>query len=342
MTRQKQLTTFSIILLTLIAGALPNAARADGGDTGRGSTVRLYATAEVGPIGTIDSTGPLTINGRETYGRQDIWDGELLQASASACALVRLDAVSQVTLMRGAMVRLATARARRGDHASRRVLVATLIQGEVAVTLQPEAEAFVQAGGVRYTTTGGAKFRLAVRDGQPALAVASGSVEAESQNEARSLNHVAANPADPNGQPLILDGSLSVEARSSRQVQFRVTDANDKPIPDLPIVLTLATTAGKSVGVFSGGATTVTTTTNAQGIASASFTAGPSQASGTLTANVPGTGLTKTINVKVEKPFWTKTKMSLAGAGGVAALIVVIVHPSPGPLRQVAPSQIVP
>ncbi len=342
MTRRKSLITFSAILMALLAGAMPKATRADDGAADRSGTVWLHATAEVGPIGMVASPGSLTINGRAAYGGRAVWNGELLEAPANACAVVMLDAVSRVTLMKGAMVRLATARVWRGDDGNRRVLIASLIGGEIAVTLQPKAEAFIEAGGVRFTTTSGARFHLALRDSQPVITMANGHAEGESQSEARHLDHVEPNPADPTGPPLVLDGSLSVLTRSSRQPQFRVTDANDKPIPDLPIVLTLATTTGKSVGFFSGGATTITTTTNAQGIASAPFTAGPSPASGTLTAHVPGTSLTKTINIKVERKFWTKTKMSLVGAGGLTALILVIVDPGTGPLRQVPPAQIVP
>ena len=43
----------------------------------------LYANAVAAPIGTIESSGTMLINGRAAEGSGAVWDGELLQAPAA-------------------------------------------------------------------------------------------------------------------------------------------------------------------------------------------------------------------------------------------------------------------
>jgi hypothetical protein len=301
--------------------------------------IRIYATAESGPIGSVDSIGGISVDGRSVPGKHMLWRGELVRVSGGQGARVTIDSIGQVTLARGAVVKFATGFARHDRTGSRPVMIASLVSGNMVVRLHSEAMAYVQACGSRVAAESGASFRVVAVDGRAKVDVMSGKVDVQSQSEARSLQHVEPDPATP-GQFIVLDGSLSVEARSTRQIQFRVTDANDKPVPDLPVVITLAST-GKSVGLFSGGTTTFSATTNAQGVVSAPFTAGPSSATGSVTANVPGSGLSKPVKLEVRDRFWTNRKKIMAGAGAVAAVIVLIPR-DPGPVQQQPPPTIVP
>ena len=69
----------------------------------------LYANAVAAPIGTIESSGTMLINGRAAEGSGAVWDGELLQAPAGTNAHAVLRGIGEVTLKSGAVVRLSTA-----------------------------------------------------------------------------------------------------------------------------------------------------------------------------------------------------------------------------------------
>jgi len=56
-------------------------------------------------------------------------------------------ASARVTLASGTLVKLNTANAKLDDHTRRRVLVASVMSGEMIVKLQPGSGAYVQARG---------------------------------------------------------------------------------------------------------------------------------------------------------------------------------------------------
>lgn len=120
-------------------------------------------------------------------------------------------------------------------------------------------------------------------------------------------------------RPIGLGVTTSVRARSTRQIQIQVTDENDKPVPDLPVVFVMG---GSSVGSLgSGGGTAITVTTNARGIATTTFNAGNTLGSNTVTARVEGTEYSWTGVFEVTKAagFWTMRNTILVGAAVAAA-----------------------
>lgn len=166
-----------LLLFVLAAGLYPNSAHADGDDHQK--AFRLYATAAFGPIGSLYSSGSVAINGRRTEGQQMVWGGDLIETLDDASAGVMLDAIGQVTLRNGAMVRLSTKPAGIDEDKSRHILVASLADGDMVVKLDNNATAYIEAGGSAYTTSWGASFRIGVLEGRVIIHESSGSVKIE-------------------------------------------------------------------------------------------------------------------------------------------------------------------
>ncbi len=92
-------------------------------------------------------------------------------------------------------------------------------------------------------------------------------------------------------KPLNLGTNTEIRARATRNLQVRVTDENDRPVPDAPVLFFLG-----GGGSGSGGAGTLAgqvsfrVTTNAQGVAEINFTANEAAGSSTkIKAQVEGT-----------------------------------------------------
>lgn len=125
------------------------------------------------PIGTIESTGAMLINGRAANGKNVIWDGEMLQAPANASAAVTLEALGKVKLSSGSLVRLSAASNTGGEQA-KRMLVAAVYNGQIEVELQPAASAYLEAAGKAWLATGNTKLSLGIREGAAILATSNG------------------------------------------------------------------------------------------------------------------------------------------------------------------------
>jgi hypothetical protein len=300
--------------------------------------VRLYATAESGPIGTIYSVSQFAIERRLARGEETIWGGELIQAQPDSRVIVRLDSIGQVTLMAGAVVRFAATR-RFCGNSTHRLLVASLVSGDLVVSLDRDAGAYIEASGWAFTTSDGANFKVATRNGRAMIDVTSGEVKTELQATQRSLKIrlVEPNP-DPLKPPIDLGLRLDVERRATRETQWQVTDEHDKPVPDIPLILAVA----GNIGRF-GNAATFTGTTNPQGIVSAQFTAAPAPGEGTISANIPGTNVSAEARVRVKSKSTSMRNRILIGAAAVIATTVVIIKITDnGPIEQAPPPTVIP
>lgn len=321
----------SLTVLSICLALVPT--RASGRDD---TPVRLYATTE-GPIGTIYSVGPFEIDRRLARGEQTLWGNELIQSPPDSSVIVRLNSIGLIKFKPGAMARLAVTRRSCGDT-SHRLLVASLISGDLAVRLDREAGAYIEASGSAFTTSDGANFRVNTRDGRATIDVTSGEVETERQVAQRDLKIRLVEPnADPLKPPIDLGLRLDVERRTRRETQWQVTDEHDKPVPDIPLILAVA----GNIGRF-GNAATFTGTTNAQGIMSAPFTAGSAPADGTISANIPGTNVSANARVTVKsKPSSMRNKILIGGGAILLTTIVVIKVTDTGPLEQAPPPAVI-
>lgn len=275
------------------------------------------------PIGDVDSIGEVWINGQAAVGTNRIWSGVQLIAPATG-ARVSLFSVGDVTLYSGAAVKLST------RLAERRVLIASVLAGEMLVSLGPEVTAYIEAAGESFVAAEGSRFRVGVKRGRPVLETTEGSVRALGQSQQRYVV-----------RPVGLGSTVSVRARSTRQIQVQVTDENDRPVPDLPILFALG---GRGVGSLGPGVTqrvTFTATTDSNGMASTTFTAGDNPGTDSISATVEGTRYSWIGQITVTKAgggFWSakNTLLVLGAAGGAAAVVTYFaVRDTSEPIRAV-------
>jgi uncharacterized protein YaiE (UPF0345 family) len=332
-----------LLAFILITGMTPRSAFADGGSGDAERPIRLYASARFGPIGSIADAPfakqAVVINGRAVYGEQTIWGGEFIQSRAGQSVRVSFDSIGQVTLADDAMVRFGTAHGS-PDGAGSNVLVASLMNGSLSVKLDSDAGARIEAAGSTFTASPNAHFRVNVKEGQPALARMAGTVMVE---QAAAQQRYTLRP--PAGQ----GSTLSVSARSTRQIQIQVTDENDRPVPDLPILFSLGDPCLGSIGLGAGAGTLFTSKTDNRGIASVPWVAGAARCAGTIVAKAEGTESSFTYRAQVASSsgFWTARNTTIVAAAAAAAGIgigfgVANSGNDREPIRQVPPPRVEP
>jgi hypothetical protein len=153
------------------------------------------------------------INSCLTDGEQAIWNGDLIEAAANVSAYVSLDLVGQLTLKSGAQVRLATTLTKLDDNITRRVLIASLISGDMLVKLEQDARAYIESCGSAFTSSSGAHFCIRIREGQALVEKVRGAVWI--QDLEPPTIKPASVQAQPTGNPTNLPPDIPVEAKSS-------------------------------------------------------------------------------------------------------------------------------
>jgi uncharacterized protein YaiE (UPF0345 family) len=284
MIRSKSLALSVPLVVVLTVSLIPRPAMADNSSSKPERPIRLYATSTFGPIGKVQTLAPVSINGRIDGAGPFIWGGEMLQAFETTVQL-EFKQLGRVTLSGGAVASFASARTTFEDSASGNVLIVSLIRGAVTLKLGAEAGGYAEAGGSTFTASRGATFKLEVNEGTPVLTTIVGKVRTEQLPQSDLKIQVV----DELGRPVTSGAMLSVRARSTRQLQVRVTDRNDRPVPDVPVIFLAGGSGGGTLGSGAAAGNRVTVTTNAQGIATTSFTAGPASASTSVTSTIAGT-----------------------------------------------------
>jgi hypothetical protein len=325
-----------LLIVALVLGLVPGPAVALDNSAGEDKPVRLRVTARFSPIGAIvgNLTGPAAakIDGRIAAAQQPIWGGELVQATTDTTVRVSFDSTGEAALAKGTSARFGVVPADDGMQ----VLVASIIRGGVSFKLRPDAGAYVEAVGFAFAASPGARFTVGVLDGKAILKVVSGNVEAPPPGAQQK--YILRPPA---GQ----GGSISVAARSTRQVQIQVTDENDRPVPDLAILFSLGDPCLGTLGLGVAAGSTFTEKTDNRGIATVPFIAGAAKCAGTLIAKVQGTDFAYTYRVQVQsKGFWN-TQNSLIVAGIAAAGLttgIIISNQGGDPVQPVPPPKVNP
>ncbi|MFL6216135.1 MAG: hypothetical protein ACJ74J_19795 [Blastocatellia bacterium] len=300
----------AILLIVMMLGAWPGlqiaAAASDKGDR----PVRLSTTARFSPIGSM--AGRATIDGRAFAGYAPIWGGEVIQAAAGDSLRVSVDGVGFVTLAGNAVARLSTATGS-NEEAARNILVASLLSGSLNVRLAADAGAYVEAAGSQLSAAPGAEFRVQVAEGRAALDTIAGNVTVE-QQPVSGQRYILRPPA---GQ----GSSLSVSSRSTRQLQIQVTDENDHPVPDLPILFSLANPCLGSLGVGLAAGSLFKAKTDKRGIASVPWITGAAKCADTILVRVEGTDNTFTYRAQVSggNGFWTARNTAIIAGAAVGA-----------------------
>ena len=336
--RRRHTATGLCLILVLISTLSPKAARADDG-SGE-SPILLGAGVAFGPIGRVYSLGPVMIDGRKLTGEQILWGGELIEVTSSAGGHVVLDSIGEVTLRNGTGIRLSRVPNEQAVEAGVAVLMISLIAGEARVKLQDGKGARIQIAGSKLVSSAGAWFRLGFGDGQPKIEAERGSISLDS-NEPQRKPVVIRVYADPLTAASRGTAPKSIKATTRQKVplhfQIGVTDMQTRKTTPLGagkrVTVTVLTPGAGEVG-----SQTVTVITNQYGIATATFTAGANPASTDITATDEETRAEWQGSIIVAKPagLWTPI---LIGAVA-AAVIVIIVHPHSGPLKQELPPRI--
>ena len=329
------------LIAALVISSLPGLASAGNGPD---QPIKLHAVAFPGPIGSVEALGPISIDGRQAGGGKFLWGGELIEAPAGTIAPVSLDAVGRVTLAAGTAVRLSSIPSS-DDQSGKRLLIARLLRGNIAVDLSQEAGAYVEAPGASFSALRGANFRVSVEEGRAVLHTVSGTIETAVQ---ASRPNYKIRPVDQLGRPVDLGRTLSVRARSTRNFQIQVTDENDKPIPDLPILFSLSDPCLGSLGVGAGAGTNFKKNTDRKGIAAVPFIIGAAKCLGSLSAKVEGTSteFVQQVQVEPKEGFWnTRNSLVVALIAGAATAGIVLAATSGGdnePIRPVPPPVVKP
>jgi hypothetical protein len=301
------------------------------------------------PAGVLETFGGVRVNGRAAQWREAIWGGELIEVGAQASARVLLPAAGQVTLPAGSRARLAVTS---DAKLSRAILIASLLDGALAVTLQPACEAYVEAGGLAYVATAGAAFRLTLRGDKAVLTIASGAVRevAELPQTKITITPVG---IDRSITKTKTNGSKEVKARFTRpkgsggpSVSGESAETLDmqgqgqEPVVNTPVsfVLTPAT-----LGTIN----PTRTFTDANGIATANFLAGSRTGKGKLRITAEETGDFVDWDVEVMSPFgyWVSQNKALVAIGVTAAVavpVVLVTTRNDNRIRPVPPPVIVP
>lgn len=298
----------SVFLACVLTSSLIGSVKADG-DSERIRPLRLYANEMTGPFGKIDSIGLFAVDGRSLAGEHTIWGGETIHATRGI-ARVSMDHIGRVTITNGSIVKLSRTTNLFDGETSGELLIASVVRGEAKFNIEAGAAVYVEAGGFAYRSSRGASFNVELRSGEPSITILRGEVQSQADPSQRRYRL----------RPVGVGANISVRARATRQIQVQVTDENDRPVPDVPILFALGSGGGGSLG---GGvaAGSLTVTTNAQGIATTSFTAGSAQGSNSITATIAGTNTSLTFGVTISAAAGiftasTITVMVMAAVGG--------------------------
>jgi len=325
---------------------------------------QFYVTAAASPIGTVESFGAVMIGGRVVHGKGVLWGGELLQAHAEMSARVLLDSVGQVTLKGGAVARLATAVDGFQPKTNHRVLIVSLLSGEIVVKLQPGADAYIESGGSTFTASGGASFRLGLLEGQAVIEAVSGEIRAEAPVPQPEYEISRVDFYRPLGNYVNLgDTPIEVKRQARKRTLFRVVrrtggrnpqkisfalgdeaieDTVGQDVEPAPNILLQFELTSPGIGIVN----PPTVTTNPQGIAEVELLAGPRPLNGKLkaTATIGGQVYSREWDVIVLGGFLTtRNKLLLSAlAAGTAASIVVIKTRGKNPIKPLPPPITIP
>lgn len=324
-------------------------------------SVKLYANTKAGMLGMVESSGKVKINGRDARQQELFWDGEIIQAPANAPAQVSLAGLGQVQLTKGSAVKLTTATVK--NRTERRVLAASVLQGEISVKLQPEIAAYVEANGKSFAAEAGSRFRFNGQAAPALVEVFQGNVReigswmvelsTDVMNQALQLN---AGPRQYNIRPLANADKaasylMNVRPHSTEQLRFQVTDMAGKTVAGVPVVFTLNAADGQPVGMLGAGVNAgkyYETMTDAQGVAVVPFNAGSAAGSTSLSAAVRGTNSANSNVVVVDDDgkFWRKETaipvFVVAAAAVVAGIVVAVNKDDRLPIKGTGGTQIVP
>jgi uncharacterized protein YaiE (UPF0345 family) len=222
------------------------------------------------------------------------------------------------------------------------VLVTKLQQGSMKVRLD-QAVAYVVAGGSAFSASFRSSFNVRVDDGRGSVSSLTGVIRAQDQPPPQDVN---IRVVDELGRPVASGSAFSVRARSTRQIQVQVTDKNDKPLPDLPVLFSLGDPCLGSLGLGALAGPNFRQKTDKRGIAAVPLLAGAARCSASITAKVEGTNASVSIQTNVEpkgKFLSTRNTLLIAAAlAGAGVGIWFAVNSGNEPIKALPPTVVKP
>ena len=251
-----------------------------GGRDGAGTSSETKVS--MGPVGAIESLGAIRIDGRVARSGAVLWGNEMLEAPAIENAQVTLNEAGVITLSGGSVIKLASV-LRDGEGAS--TLSAYLISGAMTIRLNDRANARICAKDSIFAFSPGSSARLLVSEGHGRVLSSKGGVKEDSDWRLFRATPVAIQAGaqmtpgeykiEPYNFTFGLGGYADIEARSVRYLQFRVTDKDDKEVPDLALLILLKNNGDSSgAGSINYGATMMSVSTDVYGVVAVRFDAG--------------------------------------------------------------------
>jgi hypothetical protein len=226
-------------------------------------------------------------------------------------------------------------------------LIASVIEGEINVRLQPEASAYIETGGAVISADKGASFRLRVEDQNAQVDASVGEVYVEPQQFYRyKLRPVERDPIT--GIVKSAPRTTYVPARESRKLSVSVRKRTkpkpvstgflpqaDEPAKDLRIQFTLD---DPTIGKLD----PVETTTDATGVATTNFTSTSDRGKSNFTATVVENPVDKYVGkIVIGKPPGKFSLRNILIAAGVMGAVLIICC-RPDPMKQDPPIVIEP
>ncbi len=323
MTRLINRSVSSFLILALIF-----CPQAIGGNDG--ARTASETKAGVAPVGAVESLGAIKINGRAARSGTALWGNELLQAPAIESARMTLDGIGLISLSGGSMIKLVSILREDGEAST---LFAYLLTGAMTIRLNGRSSARICAGNSIFAVSPGSSARLLVSEGRGRVLSSSGATQETSDWSVfrAALAHQDSNqsgaqmtPGEYKIQPYNftfgLGGYADIEARSVRYLQFRVTDKDDNPEPDLLLLILLKNRGDSSdSGSINYGATMMRVATDHNGMVTVRFDAGITiGAVSAIEVTIAKNNQTLKGNIRIVKPkgFWT-----LKNAGPVMATV---------------------
>jgi hypothetical protein len=337
---------FVVILAVLL--------QSPGSVRGAGSiTEESIHKAGIAPAGVIESLGVIRIDGRVARSGAVLLGNELIEAPAIESAQVTLNETGRITLSGGSSLKFVSV-LREGDGVS--TLFAYLMAGAMTISLNGRASARICANDSIFALSPGSSARLLVSEGHGRALSSKGEVKEDSDWRLFRAAPVAIQTGaqttpgeykiEPYNFTFGLGGYADIEARSVRYLQFRVTDKDDRPAPDL-LLLILLKNKGDSPGdgSINYGATMMRVTTDHDGVATARFDAGVIiGANASLEVTIAKNNQTLNVNIRIVKPkgFWTlKNALSLMTTTAAAsAVTAVAANSSSGEIPTVSPAPV--
>jgi hypothetical protein len=350
------------LLLISIAGVAPVSRTAYGYDHTEHYSylIRRDRVASPAMVGTIDSPSLIMINGRETQGSKVIWSGDLLELPTDTSARLILDFMGVLALAGGAIVRLSTSSASLQDGEGR-VLIASLMDGDMVVDLRHGGDVYIEAGQSIITASGKVSFRIRVRNGIEKVDALKGEVAIQARPK-RALTSTITKPGAPSRaqhsmksgkeETLVAKAVAKIEKpRTNEQVLYtssnhlRRGQVDTIEQPDANRLLRF------EVDPFTFGTVTPQSgTTDQNGEVRFIFKAGSAFTGSAATCKIIAKILNvnpdeetiveeRPLDINIAKPgFWDRHKIKIfIVAAAVAAVIPVVKRPANPPLMKTGP-----